>query len=199
MKCKDVIYMALEIRTTSALIGIDRAPSRLEIKTEKARLDLHQKHAKINIRTELPRVEIDQYECFASAGLKGNRDLVADAAQRGYQQFIEFVGKKAGDGDILAAVHNRGNPIADIAQRNSRTIHEFGLDFIPKARPKIEVRGDVELDPERNSEGTNNGVEGQYTPGSIDIGYTPANVSVYLRQYASISINYQGNNVDYSV
>ena len=188
--------MDLSIRTTPALIGIDRTPESLEIQTRSAQLELHQKQAKVNIHTELSRVIIDQYECFASAGLKGNADLSSDAASRGYQQSMGFIGKTAADGNRLAAIENGGNPIAQIAVRDAYPIHEFGLDFIPKVGPKIDVTGSQNFELERNSEDVNNGVEGNYIPSEINMSFRPANVSVYLKQYAAIEINYVGNTID---
>lgn len=188
--------MGLEISQTYARIGVDRTPSRLEIQQERARLELHQKQAQINIHTELPKVQIDQYEAFASAGLKNYLDLTKEAAERGYQQVMEFIGTKASDGDMLAAVENKGNPIASIAERDAYPEHEFGLDYIPKVGPKITVTGSVQLDPEKNSAGVNNGVEGNYIPPNINFNYTPSQVSIYMKQYASINFRYTGNNID---
>ncbi len=188
--------MGLTINQTYAAIGIDTTPSRLDINTEKARLQLHQKFAKVNIHTELPRVEIDQYEAFASAGLKGNSDLTKEAADRGYQQAMEYINKTSQDGYRLSAIEKGGNPIADIAVRDAYPTHEFGLDFIPKVGPKITVKGKVQFDAEKNSEGVDNGVSGTFIPGSVNINYTPGQVNVYIKQYNSISINYTGTNID---
>lgn len=188
--------MGITINQTYARIGIERTPFRLEMESQQAKLEFRQKHAKINIDTELPRIEIDQYECFASAGLKGTSDLAREAAQRGYQQAIEYIGKVAADGDMLAAIENGGNPIADIAARDAYPQHEFNVDFIPKARPKITVRGGIKFDPERNAEGANNGVDGTFIPGYLNIKFTPSRIRVYMAQYNSITIKYQGDYID---
>ena len=191
--------MALSINTTDIRLEYERIASSLSIETRSAKLELHQKHAKVNIKTEKPRILIDQYECFASAGLKNNYDFIREAAQRGYQNAIEVIGKKAQDGRMLAAIEKGGNPIAVIARRDSFPEHEFGLDFIPKASPKFDVTGDLQIEPERNWEGVNNGVEGNYVPGNVNIGYTPGKVSVNVLQYPSVEIKYLGNNVDASI
>lgn len=188
--------MGLSITQNYARIGIDRNPSRLEMESQNARLELRQKHAKVNIKTDLPRVEIDQYEAFASAGLKNFLDLTKDAAQRGQQQAIEYIGKLAGDGDSLAAIERGGDPIIQIALRDAYPEHEFNIDFIPKVGPKITVKGSVQLDPERNAEGVNHGVEGNFTPANVNINYTPAQVNVFLKQYASIQMSYTENKIN---
>jgi hypothetical protein len=188
--------MALSISTTNIKLEYERTSSSLNMESNEARLELHQKHAKVNIETELPKVLIDQYECFASAGLKNNYDLISEIAQRAKQNAIDFIGKTAEDGRLLAAIEKGGNPIAQIAKRDAYPEHEFILDFIPKARPKIEVTGDIKMDPERNSEGVNNGVEINYVPGSLNIDFTPAKINFNVLQYPSISIKYLGNNID---
>lgn len=188
--------MDIRISQSYAQIGIERSPGGLDIQTRSAQLELRQKHAKINLHAELPKVKIDQYECFASAGLKNCLDRSREIAQRTYRQVMEFIGKTAEDGNRLAAIEKGGNPIAEIAVRDAYPEHEFGLDFLPKAAPKIEVTGNLQIDPERNSEGTHNGVEGTFTPGEVNIRYTPDKISIYLKQYGSINFEYTGNRLD---
>ncbi|HHW49101.1 MAG TPA: hypothetical protein GXX14_10885 [Clostridiaceae bacterium] len=191
--------MGIIINQVHAKIGIERIPSKLEMESRMARLELRQNHAKVNIRTELPRVEIDQYECFASAGLKKPIDLMREAAQRAYQHVLEYIGKVAADGDRFAAIELGGNPIAETAVRDAYPEHEFNIDFIPKARPKITVKGSVQIDPERNAEGANNGVEGKFIPGELKINYIPARIRIYIEQYNQIRFEYRGKNIDLPV
>ncbi|MDP4093186.1 MAG: DUF6470 family protein [Bacillota bacterium] len=193
--------MSLQITQTWGRIGIDRTPGNLDIQTTSAKLELHHKEAKVNIHSELPKIQIDQYECFASAGLKGPADLTRDFVQRAYQQVMDHIGKTAEDGDRLAAIEKGGNPIAEIAERDAWPQHEFGIDFIPKVGPSISVKGgSIEIDPEPNGEGINTGVEGDYTQGDVNINYTPSVINTYMAQYPSINVSYQpGNNVDVSL
>lgn len=188
--------MALSITTTDIQLAYERMPPNLSIQTNQARLELHQKHAKINIETEKPRVLIDQYECFASAGLKNNYDLISEIASRAKQGVLEFIGKTAEDGKALAAIERGGNPIAAIAKRDAFPEHEFVLDFIPKTGPKFEVTGDIKIDPERNAEGIHNGVEANFIPGNIIIDYTPGRINISVLQYPSVNIEYSGSNFD---
>lgn len=186
--------MGLTIDQTYAAIGIEREPGRVEIHSQGAKVELHQKHARINIHTEPIKVEIDQYEARASAGLKNNYDLSRETVRNAYQQVMEYIGKKASDGDMLARIQRGGNPIADIAARDAFPQHEFGYDYIPKVRPKFDVTGSVTIDPERNSEGIHNGVEATIIEGFVNINYTPGKVNIYMRQYASVDIKYQEEN-----
>lgn len=188
--------MRLIINQVRAQIGIERTPGKLEMQSEIARLEIHQKHAKINIQSELPKVEIDQHEAFASAGLKGPLELTIEAADRGRQQVLEYIGKTAADGYALAAIERGGNPIADIAVRDAYPVHEFGYDYMPKVGPRFNVTGSVKIEAEPNGEGVHNGVEFNVIPGSLRYNYTPTRINIYMQRYPSISFSYQGNSVD---
>jgi hypothetical protein len=191
--------MALNITQTFAKIGIETTPSSLELRTQRAQLEIRQKHAKVIIETEPPRLEIDQYEAFASAGFKNNSDLLTSEIERVKQEHLETIGKIVDDGNTLAAIENGGNPIAEIAVRDSYTTHEFNIDFIPKAMPKFNlIEGEVNIEVENgDNEGINNGVEVNYIPAQMSINYTPAQVKIFLSQYASIKFEYiEENKID---
>lgn len=188
--------MNLSISTTNIQLGIERTPARMDIESQNATLSFRAKQAKVNIHTELPMVVIDQYECFATAGLKNNYDFTQNVSQKAYQQVMEYIGKTAADGYTLAAIENGGNPIKEIAVRDAYPEHEFGIDFIPKAGPRIDFTGSIDIEWERNSEGTNNGVDGEFNPGSVNINFEPASISTYVKQYPSINIEYQENIID---
>lgn len=190
--------MGLNISTTNIQLGIDRTPSSLNIETQNARLELHQKHAKVNITTEKPLVTIDQYECFAEAGLKGNYDLSREAAQLGYQRVMDFIGESVSEGYALAAIERGGNPIASIAAGRAYPEKNFALAFIPQSRPKIDVTGSMKIQWDRNGEGAHNGVEGNYVQGHANIHFEPAKINIYVKQYPSINIEYE-TSVDVSI
>ncbi len=188
--------MGLSIQTTSTQIGIHHASGKWNIESQKATLHFRTKQAKVNLDTELPMVIIDQYECFATAGLKNNYDLTRSMAQKAYQQLIEYIGKTASDGNTLAAIENGGNPIKAIAVRDAYPEHTFGIDSIPKARPKISFTGGVNIEWEDARHGARIGIEGQYNPGYIMIDYKPSDIDIYVKQYPKINIEYLGNSID---
>jgi len=190
--------MGLEISRIPARLNIETTPSRLSIQTSNARLELKHKEAKIEIRTELPRVIIDQYECFASMGLMDPVDLTRQEAKRAMQQALTYASKVSGDGDSMAAIENP-DPLPDIVERDAYPEHEFGIDYIPKVRPKITVTGGVQIHAQPDAEGVNNGVQGTFVPADISFSYTPAQVKISMAQYPSISMRYTGSRFDKSV
>ena len=188
--------MGLEINRVPARLNIETTPSSLSIQTRRAKLELSHKEAKIDVQTELPRVIIDQYECFATSGLMGPIDLARQAAQRAIQQSLTYASKVAGDGDSMAAIENPSSPLPSIVERDAYPEHEFGLDYMPKARPKITVTGGIQTSARKNAEGTNNGVSGTYIPADMNISYTPSQVKISMAQYPSIGIRYTKGKFD---
>jgi hypothetical protein len=188
--------MGLEISRVPARLNIETSPSRLSIQTQRAKLELSHKEAKIDIQTELPRVVIDQYECFATSGLMGPLDLTRQAAQSAMQQALNYASKVAGDGDSMAALENPSSPLPSIVERDAYPEHEFGLDYMPKARPRITVEGDVQISAQRNAEGISNGVQGEFTPGGVSMDYSPSQVRISMAQYPSISFRYTKGRFD---
>lgn len=191
--------MSLSISQTYSKIGIETTPARLEMESRTAKLELKQKQAKVNIETELPKVLIDQREAFASAGLKNVFEITREAAQRGIESAQQYTGKVAGDGDIMAAIENGYDAVAQISQRDFIKVDEWNIDFIPKTGPKFEVTGSLDIEAERNWEGVTNGVEAEFIPQDLNINYTPYQVRIFLRQYASINISYTDSKVDVKV
>lgn len=190
--------MGLIINTTDIKLSYERIPSRLQIETKSARLELRHMQAEVNIRTETPRVLIDQYQCFAEAGLKGNYDLARENAQLGYNHVINYIGQTARDGNTLAAIEKGGNPIADIAVRRAYPVKQFNIAFIPKSRPKIDVTGNIDMRWQSNAEGVNNGIEGRFIQGDVMIDFTPARLNVFVKQYPSVKIDYE-NSIDIKI
>jgi hypothetical protein len=145
--------MGLSISRTDIKLGFESTPARLEMESRAARLDFRQNNAKLEIQRDPPRVLIDQYQCFAEAGLKNNYDLLKDVSMRAYQHIMEHIGQIAEDGRRLAAIEKGGNPIAEIAARDAFPVHEFGIGFIPQSRPRIDVTGSIRIEPVLDSNG----------------------------------------------
>lgn len=190
--------MGLVINQTNARIGIETYPCRLDITTKPAQLDLRTKRIELNLHTELPKIQIDQHDAFASAGLKSVFDRSREYTGETRQHILEYIAKTAQDGKSYAAVENPVNAIAQIAKRDTFVEHEFGIVMMPSVRPEITVVGVQEFRPDINTgEGMQNGITGTFTPASVRIGFTPAQVRIYMQQYASMNISYApGNSVN---
>ncbi len=188
-----VICMDLKITTKPALIGIETTPAKLSIQQPKADIQMNTQHPKVEIHTEPVQIQIDQYECFAEAGLKNYLDLTREGAQYGYQQAMAGLERIVRQGNELADVHLDTNPIADQAEENAYQLymHDFNMDTIPKSRPKIDfVGGNVDI---KAIEGNPNM---QVKVNKPIVEYNPWKVDIYLRQKNSINIEYVGKKLD---
>jgi hypothetical protein len=188
--------MSLQITRTDARIGVQSTPARIDTNTNNAQLELHHENATVEIKNDFPKVVISNRECFNTSGLKDLQSFMREAVQLGYQASSSYTAKVAGDGDSYAQVENGSNPMTSIVVRDAYPVHEFNIDFIPKARPDIRIAGGVQYTPQNALGGANNGVEGTYTPGNVRFNVTPYNVKIYLTQNPSIDIKYVGKNVD---
>ncbi len=184
--------MDITINQTFAKIGMDTTKSSLEMRSSPAKLELHQNHARLSISTEKPKIMIDQYECFASSGLKNDMDLLLKAKQKAYQQVMSFIQKTAEDGKRLRAIEDGGNVIASIAKRDAFPTNEFGMVVMPATGPEITlVEGSIKIDLASTNNGLKPAIEGNYLPGWVNMKYNPNDVNIYMLQEPSIEIVYQ--------
>ncbi|SKC55899.1 DUF6470 family protein [Maledivibacter halophilus] len=183
----------LKITTTPALIGINTINAKLDISQPKADLNMHTEHAKVEINSENPKVIIDQYQCFAEAGLKNILDLTRETAQISKQAALKGIERRVSQGNQMADIHKDYNPIAEMADYNAFELfnREFNFGLIPKSRPKIDIiEGNVDI---KVHEGKAN-MDVKINRPQVD--YTRGKVEIYLRQKNSIDIQYIGENVD---
>lgn len=183
----------LKISTTSALIGIKTTPAKLDMKQTKPDINMSIKHPKVEIKSESPKVIIDQYQCFADAGLKNSLDLTREAAQLGKQAVLQGIERRVSQGKQMAAIHKKFNPISEQAKYNAFELFkkEFTFKTVPKSRPKIDLKeGKVDI---KVHEGR---VNLDVKVSKPIINYSRGNVDIYLRQKKSIDIEYVGQEID---
>lgn len=185
---------SLRITSTDALIGINTIPANISISQPKADFEIHQKHAKVDVRTEPIEIRIDQRQCFNEAGLKDNTAFMEDNVQEAKQNLLQWIGRVSSEGNMMAAIENNMDAIAEIALDNSIQVYDFNVDFLPKSRPKIDFIGgkvDIQVD-----EGY---VELKTKPNKPVIDVKVGGVQIYLRQNPELKIEYIGNNMDETI
>ena len=112
-------------------------------------LSIQTTYPSVQIDRQLPKVIIDQYQCFAEAGLKNNADFAADSVSYAYSKGAEGINTIVSEGNRMGAIET-GNfdVITDIAFESGLEEKEFNVDIIPKSRPKIEVEGRLNIEYE---------------------------------------------------
>lgn len=133
-------------------IAMQSTNSRQELSQPKADMSMEQPSAQLRIQTTKPTLLIDQTDAFADAGLKSVKRVIAEQAQRGYQAFLQGVGRRAAQGSELMKIENGGQAIIQQAKANAyEGIKNIGVSYIP----------------------TPLSVQIAYDPGDVDIQVTP--------------------------
>ena len=164
-------------------IGINTYNGNFDIRQPQGQLSIKQIKAEMRVDQELPQVIIDQYQCFAEAGLKNTIDLTKANAQWAYQKWIEGIGRRCQEGEMLAAIE-RGNPIPDIAENNAYPIYDYNIDLMPKSRPSIDFTGYIDINWQLG------GAEVNYQPQKPMIEYQRGKVDIYMEQWPNLEISY---------
>ncbi len=188
--------MALEIRTTQALVGVNRTPAKLSIEQPKAEVDGSISLPKIKVEGTLAKIKINQTQCFNESGRKSVEAFSADYVNFAKQKMQESIGRIAEQGNQLTDIHLGGNPIADQGASNAydQFEHEFGMVTMPRSRPQIDViEGTLDIKVEEGE------ITGKVRAKQPILNHDKGNIEFYLKQKNSISIKYLGENVDISV
>ncbi|MBI9014607.1 MAG: hypothetical protein JEZ08_20380 [Clostridiales bacterium] len=188
--------MAMEIRTTPAILETKTTPPIHSIEQPKAEWNGSIMLPKVEVEITLPKVSIDQNAAFNESGLKDNTTLLQDLVSYAFQKMTEGTGRRASQGDQLTKIHQGGNAIAEQAPQNAydQFIHEFGMVTMPKSGAQIEVlEGHVNITVNEGQ------VSGQFRAQKPIINYQQGRVERSMKQYSSISIRYLGENVDLQV
>lgn len=185
--------MALEIRTTPALIAIRTTPGKQSIEQPRAEVEGSISLASVRIEGTLPKVKIDQNQTFNESGLKDIKTFSSDNVNFAYQKMQESIGRIAEQGTQMTDIHLGGDAIADQASYNAygQFEHEFGMVTMPRTKPVVTVvKGTLDITV---NEGQNNT---KVVAKKVISSYERGKVETYLQQKKSISIKYLGERVD---
>ncbi|RKD32333.1 DUF6470 family protein [Thermohalobacter berrensis] len=178
--------MGLKINTTWAKLAMNTTRGQMKIQQPRGEQTIKQTKPQVKIKSEKPKVIIDQYQCFAEAGLKNFLDLTREQINLARQAALEGIGRRAQDGDRMAMIQKNMPPaIPEIAEKNAWDDElDYNVDLMPKSRPKIQVKGDLKIDWVLGK------AEINYTPKKPKTNYQRGKVEIYLKQKGSIDIQY---------
>ncbi|MGN1399869.1 MAG: DUF6470 family protein [Bacillus sp. (in: firmicutes)] len=146
----------IRMETTPAKIAIETRDAGLQIEQPSAELAIEQPKPELFIETTPGKLTIDQTEAWESMNLKTVARRIEEAADEGRQALLEGMARRTEEGIRLMEIHKGGNPIADIAGRNSKRPEKyFNIGFIPP-------------------------------PFSVKLNYQPAHVQIDWQVYKSI-------------
>ena len=164
----------LQIHTTNAKLGLNIHDPQQHIEQPPADLEIKQPPAEITIDVQKGELFIDASEARSYYGFKTVQELEKIAAQKGYQDSLEGIARRAREGYQLMNIGKNRNAIQAIAKSKTNDIKKLGIAFIPKANTvKIQYNpATVDIDVKRNDPIINvkiNKPIHKYTPGKVDL------------------------------
>lgn len=166
---------------------IQQPPAELEIKQEAAELEISQRGSKL---------VIDQTQAWNEMNLKDPFTLTRDWARDAYQQVMQGIARRVEEGDYLATIENKGNPIAEMArQSGSPGPARFNIAFIPSF-------GSVSINfipGEVNMNWKQGGVFIEAETHKPIHEYSPGKIEIYLKQKESLTVDFIGHEVDFKL
>jgi Family of unknown function (DUF6470) len=176
----------IQMKSTAAILGIEKSNDRLEIKQPQAQMELQQPKGEIEMKRIPSKLTIDQTEAWADMDLKSIFRRNKEFATEGNQAWMQYLAKTAQEGSELMKIENGGGVIAAQAKRNGQLPkHEFGLGFIPSPfSVKINYQpGDVQITPHTYDVISN--IKAQ----KPIIHYQPGSVNYHLQQKNSLQFD----------
>lgn len=176
----------IRLESQYAKIGLRTIPAVQEIQQPKADLSIEQPKADLTITTTPGKLTIDQTKAREDVDLKSIAKRIEEAADKGQQDWLEGLARRAAEGNSIMKIENGGNPIAHISKENSKGPElQFNIGWIP----------------------SHFSVKTNYVPAVVDIqvkvnepiinaqtnkpihNYTPGKVEVSLEQRQSLKID----------
>ena len=177
----------IRMQSNLAKIEISTTPSQQYIEQPKAQLDLQQPKADMTIQTTPGQLNIDQTRAWESMDIKHIFRRIEENAQKGMNDALNGVARRASEGDELMRIENGGSPIASQATRNSELLnYDYNIGFTP---PPFSVK--INYQPSRlNIQVNPNQVINNTVAQKPIIDYKEGQVSTRMKQYAGLNIDF---------
>jgi hypothetical protein len=183
----------IRLQSTFAKLDLNIEKPVQDIQQPQAEMNIKQPHAEMDIEHTLSKLEMDSFEARADIDLKSVKRRIEDAAQEGYQAWLDGMARMSQQGDEMMKVQNNKNAIADIARENgSDPIYDFNIAFLPRPGSfKISYDpGNLKIN------WTTRKPEIEVAPQKSITNYTPGKVSGYIDTWNSLKIDYTGITID---
>nr|WP_304216814.1 DUF6470 family protein [Fredinandcohnia onubensis] len=188
----------IRLESKNAKIGIRTTKPVQEIKQPKADLSIEQPKAELKIETTPGKLTIDQTEAWADMDLKHISRRISEAADKGYQDSLEGIARRAQEGQELMTIENGRNPIAQIAKRNSEGPElQFNVGWIP-SRFSVKtnyVPAEVDIQVKVNKPIIKSSINKpihEYSPGKVDISLEQRqSLKVDFANLKYVGVNYE--------
>lgn len=188
----------IRLESQSAKIGMHKTKPVQEIQQPKADLSIEQPKADLTIQTTPGKFTIDQTEAWADMDLKHISRRIAEAADKGYQDSLEGMARRAQEGRELMEIEHGGSPIAQIAKRNSEGPElRFNIGWIPShfsvktSYDPAEVDIQVQVNKPIINSNINKPIH-EFTPGKVDVSLEQRqSLKVDFANLKYVGVNYE--------
>lgn len=178
----------IRITSSDAKIGLNIHQPIQKIQQPKADIQIYQPSANITMNKRPSKLTIDQTRALADVGIKPTGVVVKEAANKGYQSFLQGLARRAQQGDQLMKIEKGGSPLASQAKVNGeRPSKSFNVGFIPSYNSVV-----IDYDPgELDIQVSRNKPIIDVRPNKPIHEYTPGTTDVYLAQKPTIDIQFE--------
>lgn len=168
----------------SAKIGIDIQRGQWDIRQPQPTVEMHTTPTKIEMRSAQGELHIDQSKAWDALGIGSNVTFMNRIYSESKDIALQGIARIVENGNRMAAIEKKGNPIADIAAEQAFEPSE--MNYLGEASyDNVDLdytQHQVEYDVNPGS------VSIQITPHKPEISYTPGKVSIYLQQYPKVEM-----------
>lgn len=189
--------MPIQISAQPTILSWDVQKAKLEQSGNGANvLQIQTQKPSIELESVKPKIQIDQSASFADAGLKNLKAFMNESVSYGLQIVSQGISRTVDQGNAYIEIQSGHNPIPDQAEYNAYGMFEkeFNYGTIPKNGPRISL-----IEGRVNTKFNPGSVTNQTMPQKVQMNFTPGNVNFYVKQYASISFNYEASKFKFSV
>ncbi|PRX32578.1 hypothetical protein BX659_104127 [Orenia metallireducens] len=175
----------LEIAQTWAKIGLKQTPPKLRVNQRPNTFKLEQIDGKLTIEDKAAEIKIDMSKVRAQLDCKNNKIYSKDIARKGYQESLKGIAEYAAEGDALAAIERKGNPL--IAQARKRSFdkdRDIGLKW--KVGPEFKVTPN-KLDITFKNDDID-GIAINTEPGNVGVDLDWGKIDIYQKQLPKLEI-----------
>jgi len=186
--------MALKIDQTWAQIGLKSSLPQLKLQIREPQLKIKETMVEVQIKQQDASVQCDSTECRAEMGLRTPLAFSRYLAQKGWQDSLAYIGQEARTGDMMARIdkHNISSVMSYLGSEPFAN-QQFNFARIPKSPVTVEViPGELQMNWQMGD------LQVQPRYGDVTTNLVRGDVNIFLRQQASIDIEFVGQKVDIS-
>lgn len=175
---------SIQIHIQHIKIGMETVPHRFTFDQPRGIQEIRQPRPEQSIEQPRGDLRIDQSKAMDALGYTHYLTLTDRIVSEARRIFLEGIARTAEQGDRLAAIHQGGNPIADIAWEEYN--HEAPMNLLGEARyDNVDIHYTARP-PEIGV--TLRPPEHDYTPVRPHYEFTRGQLNIYVEQYPSVMI-----------